>query len=133
MLGYHLVNIFLHCAAALLFLRVLRQLEVPGAWLAAAIFALHPVHVESVAWMTELKNTLSGVLYLRSALLYLGFDRSRRKGSYAAALGLFLSGLLTKTAIVTFPAGLLVVLWWKRGRLSWKREVLPLAPFFLVA
>jgi protein O-mannosyl-transferase len=130
-LGYHLVNIFLHALSALLFLRILRQLEVPGAWLAAAIFALHPVHVESVAWITELKNTLSGFFYLGSALAYLGFDRTRRKWSYGLALGLFVLGLLTKTAIAPLPAGILVVLWWKRGKLFWKRDVLPLLPFFL--
>jgi protein O-mannosyl-transferase len=130
-LGYHLVNILLHSFCALLFLRILRRLEVPGAWLAAGIFALHPVHVESVAWITELKNTLSGALYLGSALAYLGFDRTRRKGLYALALGLFALGLLTKTAIAILPAGLLVVFWWKRGRLPWKRDVLPLIPFFV--
>ncbi len=130
-LGYHLVNILLHGVSALLFLRILRRLEVPGAFLAAAIFALHPVHVESVAWMTELKNTLSGAFCLGAALAYLGFDQGRRKGLYALALGLFVLGLLTKTAIATFPAGMLVVLWWKRGKLSWRGDVVPLLPFFL--
>ena len=130
-LGYHLVNILLHCLSALLFLSILRRLEVPGAWLAAAIFALHPVHVESVAWMTQLKNTLSGVLYLSSVLAYLGFDRTRKKGLYALALGLFVMGLLSKTAVVTLPAAMLVIFWWKRGRLSWKQDALPLVPFFL--
>lgn len=130
-LGYHLVNILLHGISALLLLRILRRLEVPGAFLAAAIFALHPVHVESVAWISELKNTLSGVFYLGAALAYLGFDRTRGKGLYALALGLFVLGLLTKTAIATLPAGLLVVFWWKRGRLSWKGDVLPLLPFFV--
>ena len=73
-LGYHLVNIVLHCISALLLLKILRRLEIPGAWLAVAIFALHPVQVESVAWISELKNMLSGVLYFRSALVYFQFD-----------------------------------------------------------
>ena len=131
-LGYHLTNVLLHCLSALLFLAILRRLEVPGAWLAAAIFALHPVHVESVAWMAQLKNTLSGVFYLGAALAYLSFDRSRRIGLYALALGLFGMGLMSKTVVVTLPAAMLVVFWWKRGSLAWKRDVLPLLPFFLV-
>jgi tetratricopeptide (TPR) repeat protein len=130
-LGCHLVNILLHAASAWLLLRILRVLEIPGAFLAAAIFALHPVQVESVAWISELKNTLSGVFYFGSALAYLRFDRTRSRGAYATALCLFGLGLLSKTVIATLPAALLLVFWWKRSRLSWKRDARPLAPFFL--
>jgi tetratricopeptide (TPR) repeat protein len=129
-LGYHLVNILLHAFSALLLARILRQLKVPGAWLAAALYALHPVQVESVAWISELKNTLSGVFYLSAALAYLGFDRSRSGGKYALALGFFVLGLMSKSAMATLPAALLVVLWWQRGKLSWRRDVMPLIPFF---
>src|SRR6202142_2596610 len=94
-LGYHLVNLLLHGAAACLFGRVLTRLAVPGAWLAALLFALHPVCVESVAWISEQKNTLSAVFYLAGALAYLRFDRSRRPAHYLAAGGWFLCGLLT--------------------------------------
>ena len=117
--GYHLVNILLHALGALLVWKILRRLEVPGAGWAAAIFALHPVMVESVAWISELKNTLSGVFYLGAALAYLGFDETRKRRWYAAALALFVLGLLCKTVIATLPGGLLVIFWWKRGKLSW--------------
>jgi hypothetical protein len=129
--GYHLINILLHAVSALLLVKLLRQLKIPGAWLAAAIFALHPVQVESVAWISELKNTLSGAFYLGSALAYLGFDRNRSGGNYALALGLFVLGLLSKTVIATLPAALLVVFWWQRGKLCWKQDVRPLLPFFI--
>ena len=131
-LGYHVVNVVLHVAAALLFAAMLRRLAVPGAWLAAAFFALHPVHVESVAWITELKNTLSAVFYLAAALVYLRFDRDRHWRWYAAALLLFCLGLLSKTVTATLPAAMLVVFWWQRGRLSWRRDVLPLVPYFIL-
>ena len=129
-LGYHLVNISLHATSAFLFAVILRRLAVPGAVLAAFIFAVHPVHVESVAWITELKNTLSGVFYLGAALAYLRFDTDRRKQSYALALGLFALALLSKTVTATLPAALLVVFWWQRGRLRLREDVLPLLPFF---
>lgn len=131
-LGYHLVNIGLHCLSTILVLLVLRSLEVPGAPLAAAIFALHPVHVESVAWISEMKNTLSGTFYLATLLAYLQFDRSRRRAWYVVALALFLSALLSKTVTATLPAVVLVILWWKRGRLSWRQDAAPLVPFFVV-
>ena len=131
-LGYHLVNILLHAVAALMVALILRWLKVPGAYLAAAIFALHPVHVESVAWITELKNTLSAVFYLGAAMVYLHFDQTRRPSLYLTALGLFVLGLLSKTVTATLPAALLVVFWWQRGRLSWKQDVLPLIPFFVL-
>ncbi len=77
-LGYHLVNILLHAAAAVMVALLLRRLSVPGSYLAAAIFALHPVHVESVAWITEQKNTLSAVFYWGAMLVYLRFDQARK-------------------------------------------------------
>jgi protein O-mannosyl-transferase len=158
--GYHIVNILMHVLAAFLAACVMRRLGIPGAWFAAAIFALHPVHVESVAWITELKNTLSAVFYLGAVLLYLRFDEARerrsgpgtvsksaksRKGdrptvaasraparNYLGAFGLFTLAMLSKTVTGTLPGALLVIRWWQCGRLSWKRDVLPLVPFFAV-
>jgi Flp pilus assembly protein TadD len=132
--GYHLLNIFLHAFSALVLLRILRRLEVPGAPLAAALFALHPVQVETVAWMSELKNTLSGLFCLGATFCYLQFrfSEKRREASYALSLILFVFAVLSKAVVATLPAALLVVFWWKWGTLSWKKDVVPLAPFFTV-
>jgi len=130
--GPHLVSILLHGLAALLLVRIVRKLELRGAWLAGGVFALHPVMVESVAWITELKNTLSAIFFLTAALAYLDFDGKRKAKPYALALTLFVLGLLSKSVIVTLPGSLLVVLWWKRGRVGWKRDVVPLLPFFVI-
>ena len=130
-LGYHLVNVLLHITSALLVVKVLRRLDVPGAWLGAALWALHPVQVESVVWISELKNTLSGVCYLLGALAYLRFDRERKWMFYEVALALFVAGLLAKTVIATLPAALLLIVWWKRKKLRWGKDVLPLTPFFV--
>jgi protein O-mannosyl-transferase len=129
-LGFHLINIVLHLSSALLLVRILRKLEIPAAWLAAALWAFHPVQVESVAWMSELKNTLSGFCYFASALAYLEFDENRKGRFYVASLGLFGLGLLAKSVIATMPAALLLVFWWRRNTLRWKEDVIPLAPFF---
>lgn len=129
-LGYHLTNLVLHAVAGCLIVLILRRLSLPGAWLAAFVFALHPVSVESVAWISEQKNTLSTVLYLGSALAYLRFDRTRLRPQYFVALGLFVLALLSKTVAATLPAALLVIFWWIRGRLRGRSDVLPLLPWF---
>jgi tetratricopeptide (TPR) repeat protein len=146
-LGYHLANLTLHALAACLFGLLVRRLLSPGpaapaadrergrfvgvGWLAMAIFALHPVHVESVAWISEQKNTLSAVFALGAALAWLRFDGSRSRLFYWLASALFVLGLLTKTVVATLPAALLVLCWWRRGKLHWRTDVLPLTPWFL--
>lgn len=133
--GYHVVNLLLHLTAVGLFAAVLRRLFATAsdpllvAWLGAALFALHPVHVPSVAWITEQKNTFSLVFYLAAFLVYLRFDASRRPAHYFTALVLFGISMLGKTSTVTLPAAILVVLWWQRGRLDWRRDVRPLLPW----
>lgn len=127
-IGYHLVNVVLHGLSAFLFGLSLRRLAVPGAWLAAFLFALHPVCVESVAWIAEQKNTLSTVLLLGSALLYVRFDTERRWGLYAGAAALFVLALAAKSVSAVLAPILLVVLWWRHGRLT-LRDGLLLAPW----
>jgi len=129
-LGYHLINIFLHGFAAIVLLQILLRLKVPGAWLAAGLFALHPIQVESVAWISEIKNTLSGLFFFCSILAYLNFDQNRSRVAYFGSLALFLFGLMCKTAIAPLPAIILAVLWWRRGRLRLRDDVMPSLPFF---
>ncbi len=131
-LGYHLVNVGQHAVSAMLLAYILQRLSVPGAWLAAAIFALHPVHVESVAWISEQKNTLSLLFYLAAAVAYLRFDAERSRGYYVLAFVLFILALLSKTVTASLPAALLVIFWWKRGRLSWRTDILPLIPWLIL-
>jgi tetratricopeptide (TPR) repeat protein len=131
-LGYHAANVVLHAGAAWILFVILRRLSFPAPRLAALIFALHPVCVESVAWISEQKNTLSAVFYLGAALLYLRFDETRRRTFYSWAFGLFFLALLTKTVTATLPAALLVIIWWRKGSLGWRRDVQPLLPWFIV-
>jgi tetratricopeptide (TPR) repeat protein len=131
--GYHLANVLLHAGAACLIPVIMRRLRLPGGWLAAFVFALHPVCVESVAWIAEQKNTLSTVFGLGAAAAYLRFDELRSRRHYWLGFGLFALSALSKTAVVTIPAALLVVVWWKRGRIGWNRDVRPLLPWFAVA
>src|SRR5437899_5702468 len=131
--GYHLVNLLLHIGCVVLVLKILRYLRIPGAELAAIIFALHPVNVETVAWISERKKTLSGLFGLAATFSYLNFDENRSRRTYAFAIGLFVLGLLSKTAIVTLPLAWLVILWWKRGAISWRRDAVPVIPFLLLS
>ncbi|HEY4309346.1 MAG TPA: tetratricopeptide repeat protein [Pirellulales bacterium] len=145
-LGYHIINVILHATASILLWRLLLRLCVPGGWLAAAIFAVHPVCVESVAWVTERKNVLSLSLALGSLLCYLRFAPSETEESvagqmpepsvghwrwYVAAFILYAMALFAKTVVVSLPAVILVIYWWKRGRIE-SREIIRLLPFFVL-
>ncbi len=140
-LPYHVENVLLHAAAALLLWRLLQKLEVPGAWLAGALFALHPVMVESTAWITERKNVLSMFFFLAALLAYGRFTSfwkeeespARRGWFYALALVLFVGALLSKITAFALPAVLLLLCWWKRGRIRGKEDVLPTLPFFALS
>jgi len=130
--GYHLVNVLLHALNAVLLGVLLESLAVPGAWLAALIFAVHPVHVESVAWATELKNVLSGFFFLASVLAWLRYRSGGERGRrfYGLAWALFLCALLSKTSTVSLPLVLLALIWWKDGEVR-GRDAGALLPFFL--
>jgi Tfp pilus assembly protein PilF len=129
-LGYHLVNVLLHAADAWLLVLLLEDLAVPGALLAGFLFAVHPVCVESVAWISEQKNTLSLFFYLLAARAYLRFDReSLGPKAYIFATAWFLCALLSKSVTATLPAALMVVVWWRRGKLSWARDGRFLGPW----
>ena len=130
-LGSHLVNVALHLVNSVLVWRLLLRLAVPWAWLAAALFAVHPVHVESVAWIIERKDVLSGLFYLAAALTWIRFLEDPRWGRYVLALVLFVAGLLSKSVVVTLPVALLIERWWKQGRVS-STDLLRMAPFFAV-
>ena len=129
--GYHAVNILLQLANTLVLWRLLLRLGVPGAWLIAAVFAVHPLHVESVAWVIERKDLLSGLFYMTAVLAWLRFMEDGRGGRYLLALGLFVVSLLSKTVVVTLPAALLILHWWKRGRVTFD-DGLRLLPFFVI-
>jgi protein O-mannosyl-transferase len=130
--GYHLVSLGLHVASALLVWRLLGLLGTPAAFLGGLIFAVHPLAVESVAWISEFKNTVSLPPLLLAAIAYVEFDRDSRRGAWVRSLAWFFAALVCKTSVVMFPAVLLVYLWWRRGSVS-RRDLLSTLPFFAEA
>ena len=139
-LPFHLENILLQGLNAALLWLVLSHIGVPGALLAAALFGIHPVNVESVAWVTERKNVLSGLFYLLTTLAWLRFrplDEAEGAGAdrkglwYGLSLVLFLCAMFSKVTTVTWPAVILLLVWWKKGRIE-RRDILPVIPFLLL-
>ena len=129
--GYHIVNVLLHLANTLLLWHLLRRLAVPGSWMVAAVFAVHPLHVESVAWIIERKDVLSGLFYLASALAWMRFVAQPSSRWYVWSLVLYAAGLLSKSIVVTLPAALLIYHWWKQGRVT-STDLWRLVPFCVV-
>ena len=133
--GYHFVNILLHIANALILWSLLARLRVPGAWLAGAIFALHPVQVESVAWITERKNVLMGLFFLLTIRAWVEFVDKQTKHRwffYVLALLLYALALFSKTTACTLPAALLLILWLQGQRIN-QRQLVQLVPFVVLA
>ena len=130
--GYHAVNLVLHAVNTILVWRLLLRLGAPGAWLAAAVFAVHPVHVESVAWIIERKDLLSGLFCLWAAHAWLRHGDAPAPRTLLLSLALFAAALLSKSMAVTLPATFALLAWWRRGRVTW-RDVRRLAPFCALA
>ena len=146
-LSYHALNVLLHAASAILLWRVLKLLQVRGAWLGAALWALHPVMVQSVAWVTELKNTQSCLFYLLSIFFFLKWEdqgeavagtapatdrRSPLLGCFALSLLFFLLATLSKPSVVMLPFVLALCIWWMREKIRW-RDPLAIAPFAVIS
>ena len=129
--GYHVVNVLLHLANVLLLWHLLRRLVVPGAWVVAAVFAVHPLHVESVAWVIERKDLLSGLFYFAAVLVWMRFVEQPNPRRYAWSLVLYAAAMLSKSIAITLPAALLIWHWWKQGRVT-STDLLRVVPFGVV-
>ena len=128
-LGYHLTNLLLHFANCWLIWRLLRRLAVPGAWLAAAVFAAHPVHVEAVVWVIARKDLLSTLFYLLAALAWLRHLDAPAPWRHVGALAAYAAAILSKTIAASLPVALLAACWWRNGRVT-GGDVARLLPFF---
>ena len=131
-LGYHLTNVALHVLNAILVWRLLDKFGLRFAWLGGLIFAVHPAQVESVAWMVELKNTLSLPFFLLAMCSWIDYEERHKESDYWRALGLFLIAMLCKITMTAFPFVILLYAWWRRGRIGWG-DLKASAPFFAVS
>ncbi len=131
-IGYHLTNVCLHLLSAFLVWRVLSKFGLRLAWVGGLIFAIHPMMVESVAWISEFKNTLSLPPFLLAMCAWIDYEERKQPRDYFLALALFLVAMLCKISAAPFPAVILLYAWWKRGRIGW-RDGLACAPFLLIS
>jgi hypothetical protein len=130
--GYHLTNVLLHIIGSLLVWGLFSKLGLKFAWLGGLLFAIHPANVESVAWIAELKNTLSLPPFLLAMIAWIDYDKNGKQSDYFLSLACFLIAMLCKTTMVMFPFVILLYAWWKRGRITWN-SVRVSGPFFAVS
>jgi len=130
--GYHITNILIHTACVLLIWRILLQLNIPGAFAAALVFAVHPVNVESVAWIAQRKTILAMLFFLLSLFCYLRFDRTGKKTFYILSVALFILAMLSKGSVVGLPIVILLCVWWLKGTIG-RRDIMRSMPFFAVS
>ncbi len=131
-LGYHVTSIFLHLLSALLVWRLLHQVGLKFAWLGGLIFAVHPAQVESVAWISELKNTLSLPPFLLAMCAFINYEKDGKSRDYFLALGFFIVAMLCKITMAMFPLVILLYAWWKSGQIRYS-DLRASAPFFAVS
>jgi len=130
--GYHLTNVILHVCSSLLIWYLFNKLDLKWAWLGGLLFAIHPVQVESVAWISELKNTLSLPPFLLAMCAFIDYEENKKRRDYLLALGFFLIAMLCKPTMVMFPVVLLLYLWWKQDRIKWS-DLKVSTPFFTIS
>ncbi len=131
--GYHWVNIILHAGTALVLWRVLRRLGIPGAWFGAALFALHPVQVESVAQISELKNVLSGLFFVGSLFFWASYAEKGAMRLWLFAFVCALLALAAKTTACVLPVPLLLIFWWRHKPMGTRRLWFSVAPFIVAS
>ncbi|MCE0498619.1 MAG: tetratricopeptide repeat protein [Methylacidiphilales bacterium] len=129
---YHVTNMALHIVNAFLVWKLFEKLGLRLAWLGGMIFAVHPLTVESVAWISELKNTLSLAPFLLAMIFYVDYEEQGRERDYWLSLGLFLIAMLAKTTMAPFPAVILLYAWWKRGRIGLS-DLRAATPFLVIS
>lgn len=134
--GYHITSILLHISSGLLLWTLLATLKIPGAWVTALAFTIHPVCVESVAWVAETKNTLSLALFLASCIFWVKQDDEspgpKRERIYLLSITFFLLAMFAKTSVVAMPVLTLLYAWWKRGVVT-MQDAIRAAPMFLIS
>jgi protein O-mannosyl-transferase len=132
MVGYHLTNVVLHLTSAFLFWRLLQKFKLRLAWLGGLLLVIHPTAVESVAWISELKNTLSLPPFLLAMICWINHDERHSSRDYLLALVFFFLAMLCKISMALFPFVILLYAWWKRGRVDW-HDLKMSTPFFAIS
>jgi protein O-mannosyl-transferase len=134
-LGHHLTNLLLHIVSTLLLFKILSDITRaiwPSAFV-AAIFALHPLQVEAVAWAAELKTVLSGLFWLLTIAVYIRYTKKPQTGLYLLLLMVYGLCILTKPTVVTLPFVLLLLDYWPLGRAKWGRQIIEKIPLFVMS